>query len=394
MKKKRNIKRIMNIGIASIAVASAFFSIDAMITNINKPVVYTNISNISDNTTSLPNLISIPNVSTEKASNWTFKRNAIIQEIINNISGLAQDQTLETGDIKLELVDNEPINNLLGQVTFNVTITNGKAQENGIVKDPFVINNVTFSGFKQITPTSVKSNPTFEGIFGDQTAEEVLGDNPQQKLQEVIDSNNLKDKILDGSIDVTSIVIGSTKINSDGSLSAEISLKNYYDEKGELQQGPTSFGMVTIVGFAKNKPTIQVLDSFSMDINSIPSNYLKENPEAFDNNFIFGKINEIFSNLPKNFTIENISNVSTKPDDSKGQVIILFNINNYYDGDGILTSTPKSFQITLNGFRKQIISSSNEQTWKWYWIVLTVLVIVLIIGITALVLITWKKLNW
>lgn len=393
MKKKR-IKRIMNIGIASIAVASVSFSIGAMIENINKTVVYTNVSNISDNTTSLPSLILVPNVSTDKASNWTFKRNAIIQEIVNNVSGLAQDQKLETSDIKLELVDNEPINNLLGQVTFNVTIINGKAQENGIVKDPFVISNVTFSGFKEITPTSVKSDPTFEGIFGDQTAEEVLGDNPQQKLQEVIDSNNLKDKILDGSIDVVSIIVGNTRINSDGSVSTEISLKNYYDEKGELQQGPTLFGMVTIVGFAKNKPTIQVLDSFSMDINSIPSNYLKENPEAFDNNFIFGKINEIFSNLPKNFTIENISNVLTKPDDSKGQVIISFDINNYYDGDGILTSTPKSFQITLNGFRKQRVSSSNEQTWKWYWIVLTVLVIVLVIGITALVLITWKKLNW
>lgn len=141
-------------------------------------------------------------------------------------------------------------------------------------------------------------------------------------------------------VDVDLVVSIREKDNLTGSIDVIVKLKKYYNSSGELiitdKESDYASFVLTLNGFNSSKPTNLVSEVTIYNQESILAQSV-----AYDisllNSIVTNNINNIFNNLPPNFSLLDIvipKNYLKSFDNKEGSITVEIGVKNYYDKNG------------------------------------------------------------
>lgn len=152
----------------------------------------------------------------------------------------------------------------------------------------------------------------------------------EKEIKEIIIKNMIGNKPANFSVE--NIIFNFDKIiknNIDGSITVnEVNLNMYYDENAQIQNKLKNFGSITISGFYKNQLTSinNVID--------VSNDFLNKQPIQITDldlkNILFKNI----KNMPKNFSIDNISITNIIRNNLLGKITGFISLNSFFDNAG------------------------------------------------------------
>ncbi len=155
--------------------------------------------------------------------------------------------------------------------------------------------------------------------------------------------------------------LGTTDINNGNAvLTADIKLKRYIDEQGQLQTNSSNFPTthITINFNDKSKPTnlqenynVKQFDGLlnNMYAYELDVTFIQKNPEFFEKII---QINREEGNISNDISSANIEVASTQAYNKEGQVQMQVYLSRWYDENGTLqTSELKYVYINISGFK-------------------------------------------
>lgn len=264
--------------------------------------------------TQVNSFVNFDNVSDKLASETTENpafindiKKYIFNNLMSNVPNVGSYDFLENIII---LPNNVTYNNLKGQIYINVSIKN-YYNENGVHTTSGVTldKKITFSGFFNVTPTSLIKKINFYSDFDTILAEDFLKENDLNFFKKFIIENFVEGTIPKG-LNTDNIIINNketdiTYNNKLGEIIITLSdLTSYFDSKGIYQttgffKDPSKNNVIIIGGFFKANPTTIIQGSNIGNSNILAST---QTIPILKNIFL----NFLILNKPKDFNITNI----------------------------------------------------------------------------------------
>ncbi len=259
-----------------------------------------------------------------------------------------------------------------GSATFDLYATRLYMQSNGSIqwtnsldelKKSFWSNHkiatITVNGFLAISPTALNSPSQAIGDSSILPSNYYNGSSNNKKIQDLISSNKeLIFTLVPPTFSSSNILIKQVSTNNPkGTVTVQFTLNNFYNSNYQsVTNSESSRFELEITGFKVQRPTAQIKDSISSQWRDITVNQFLAQSDWTNElkNFISSKVNEIFENIPSDFSSNNINIISTTKENSQGVLTVSFSINNYYNGEGILTNTvSETFSLSITDFKAQ-----------------------------------------
>ncbi len=181
--------------------------------------------------------------------------------------------------------------------------------------------------------------------------------------------------------------------NSAGSVTVDVTINNSkVIINGEVKSSYT-FTSVALQGFAAQGPT-QLINS-SITLNNSFSKSSDINSDAQLRALIYANKDNLFINLPSDFTVNDIIISNSKSNNKDGSLVISFSLLKYYDENGMLVSSFglnnssrafNDFNLTIDGF---LIDSSSSN--KIIPIILMIVGGVLLLGVVVWLVIRERR---
>ncbi len=292
-------------------------------------------------------------------SDWEENQELIKQAIIDSklITNLFVNN-LRASDIELS---NVSWNNIIGEIITDITIKNGIGQIDGVQTETITIYQVTFTGFKvnnDVATNIINDNVTIPNVSSYSPSEYATED---VWVNFIFNNRNTLFKRIPDDFSINNIQIDEMiPTDREGKMEISFSLNKYYNDQNELIDSDNFNKKFTInfFGFKKTSATIfpdnnAVFEFGSDDIS--PSDFYENNDQTNLKKLVLSSIDKIFSNLPIDFSENNIiiSNVSLN--NSEGVIKFDLSINKWYDSEGVLKTTNSPIRnISIHGFKKQV----------------------------------------
>lgn len=260
--------------------------------------------------------------------------------------------------LDVELVDT---NNAKGSIKVNLKINKYYSNNGTLVNKNIYFRDLVINGFNPIPNTEAITDVTLTSEIYSQILPQHIDSND---LLSII--NNNKDffyRSIPDNFEIISITINSFN-NLNGSLKATIVFKNYYTgEDSHIDSSPFSYE-VNVRGFMSINPT-SIVKALDVSSNDIYSSQLVENVLSSDNSikdFLLTYEDEIFQNLPYDFSYNNIKINEIVQNNLEGSAVLKLEINYYYknnnNGQVIKTNFGSrdvlKSEIKVTGFKKSL----------------------------------------
>ncbi len=351
-----------------IVIVDSYYDEQGLLVSANQKQFNLTINGFKQDTSSTQfnsDLVSLAGIDEYLPSKWELWKNDVLQAIINSGSLINLfNSNITTEDIELTNIVTE---DLTGILQADVIIKDNFAQQNGLCVESLTIPSVVFNGFKVYsgrtstfvnnpnvdkTPFAdiVPTDMTFELLNSEEFKNQIIKYIEQPEIGEIIVPDDIEIKVVSNSADNLAGTLG---------LSIVINNNKFLDEGVPVASRAVT---TTVKGFKTQKPTSLIEKTYNVnDESQKPSDYNINNisHNSRIKQFLFNNREKIFSNLPTDFSIDNIKIISVSPDNKIGTLAISLEVNNYYDDRGVLQNNKdKQFDITLTGL-KVVTEKSN-----------------------------------
>lgn len=339
-----------------------YYNFDGILeTNPNRPlkgsILFRGFKNISE--TVVNKDVKIPNVSDVVAS--TLSKQQVIELVERNVS-LFFNSTPDDGVIinNINITNNEL--NLEGKLEIEITYSNYYDQNGNLVTSPTTVQDILLSGFKKVKKTTYNTNiilPIKNELYPSDLS-------PSNITNILSDSSVLPLFLVNYPPDFSARDILEVKIternNLQGSVTVDLKIVNYYDDKGNIQStNALVINNVIINNFSSNKPTEFFNQLIASPSDKISNEIASEIANKDLQKFIFENISKIAVGLPSNFSMSNLRNVLVLDTNNlEGTMKVEIGINNYIDQEGVLQTTSiHKWTVNIKGFRTVVGTEIN-----------------------------------